>query len=177
MDPPWNISSTTHSFLCPVHRHSQTFSRFSSSALLLSLLCDVRLLHSLHRLLTPSLPSSLLDTVYPVFQVQLIFSFQFQIQYKVQRQSTQRQHRHRGDDRARQTQTVPRWVCFHATLKCTQVKPSLSHEKDETETPQTRERKMRDNRFCQRSFINIGSCVKASAPRLGVTSLKPTTPP
>ena len=51
--------------------------------------------------------SSSVDLQFPLSENANWFSLSSQ-----QRQSTQRQYRDRGDDHARQTQTVPRWVYF-----------------------------------------------------------------
>ena len=120
------------------------------------------------------------NTVYPVFQVQLIFSFQFQVKHHIyrsqQRQSTKRQYRDGSDDRARQTMTVQRRMCFHTKLNVHNSKPSLSHEQRRSQL-QTQEGNMRNYQFFHRGFINAESCVQAATPSLDDTSLKTTTPP
>ena len=73
----------------------------------------------------------------------------------------------RGENHARQTQTVPRWVCSHAT-PCTQRDFFWATDKYERSTLHTKEEK-------ERSYTE--GCAKASFPRFDIASFKPTMPP
>ena len=69
-------------------------------------------------------------------------------------------------------------VFFARNSMCTsKTPPSWATNKDEASTLRTQGGKMRNYRVFRWSFINTESCAKASAPRLDVSSLTPTTPP
>ena len=112
-------------------------------------------------------------TVYSVFQVHLIFSFQCQI-ILIRTPNIQ------IATEAINTTTISRWKRLPCKTNTDRAKMGVFHTKPSAHVTKTKRqhcRHMRNDCFVHRSFINTESCVKASAPSLDETSLKPTTPP